>query len=68
MTFWYGSGCGFGSSNSYISLTDPYAEPGDSKTYRSGTPVHLHHSSKIKRHKEVTKQYQEIMAFLTIFA
>jgi hypothetical protein len=36
--------------------TDP--DPGDPKTYGSGsgTVVHLHHSSKIKSHKEVTKE------------
>jgi hypothetical protein len=31
------------------------ADPGGPKTYGSGTLVHLHHSSKIKSHKEVTK-------------
>jgi hypothetical protein len=30
--------------------------------------VHLHHSSQVKGHKEVTKQYLEIKGFLTIFA
>jgi hypothetical protein len=30
--------------------------------------VHLHHFSKIKSHKEVTKQYLDINVFLTIFA
>ncbi len=31
---------------------------GRPKTYGSGTLVHLHHSPKIKNHKEVTKQYK----------
>ncbi len=54
LTFWYGSRCwslaltngsgwGSGSPKSYGS-------------YGSGTLVHLHHSSKIKSHKTVTKQ------------
>jgi hypothetical protein len=30
--------------------------------------VHLHHSSQIKSHKEITKQYVEIKGFLAIFA
>ncbi len=45
----------------YLWLTDPDSDPGGPKTYgsgskcRLGTLVHLHHSSKIKSHKEVTK-------------
>ncbi len=53
---WYGSGCGSWSSDPYLWLTDPDADPGGPKTYGSGTLAHLHHSSKIKIHKEVTKQ------------
>ncbi len=61
VTFWYGSGCGSGSSDPYLWLTNPDADPGGPKTYGSsgsgfGTLVHLYHSSKIKSHKEVTKQ------------
>jgi hypothetical protein len=52
--FLYGSG----SSDPYLWLMDPDADPGGSKTYGSGTLVHLCHSSKIKSHKEVTKQYK----------
>ncbi len=54
VTFWYGSG----SSDPYLGLTDPDADPGGPKTYGSGSGilVHLHHSSKKKSHKEVTKQ------------
>ncbi len=37
-------------------LTDPDADPGGPKIYGSGTLVNLHHSSKIKSHKEVTEQ------------
>ncbi len=37
--------------------TDPDADPGGPKTNGShGTLVHLHHYSKIKSHKEVTKK------------
>ncbi len=43
------------------SVADPWqfgTDPGVPKTYGygSGTPVHLHRSSRIKSHKEVTKQ------------
>jgi hypothetical protein len=41
-----------------ILVTDLDADPRGPKTYgsRSGTRVYLHHSSKIKSHKEVMKQ------------
>ncbi len=49
----------------YLWLTNPDADPGGPKTNGSygsgcvfGKLVHLHHSSKIKSHKEVTKQYK----------
>jgi hypothetical protein len=31
VTFWYGSGCGSGSSDLYLCLTDPDANPGGPK-------------------------------------
>jgi hypothetical protein len=51
--FWYGSGCGSGSSNPYLCLTDPYADPGDPKTYRSYGFIF---GTLVNSHKEVTKQ------------
>ncbi len=55
VTFWYGSV----SSDPYLWLTNPDADPGGPKTYGFyrfyGKLVHLHHSSKIKSHEEVTK-------------
>jgi hypothetical protein len=55
VTLWYGSGCGSGSSDPFICLTDPDSDPGGSKTfgsygsgYGSGTLV--------KSHREVKKQ------------
>jgi len=61
VTFWYGPG----SSNPYLWLTNPDADPGGIKTYGSGsgTPAHFHNSSKIKSH-----QPEEIKVFLAIFA
>ncbi len=72
VTFWYGSGCGYGFSDPYLSLTDPNADPApdpalfvsdlydaNKKPFFSPSftlKVHLHLSSKIKSHKEVTKQ------------
>ncbi len=54
MTFLYRFGRGSGSSDPYIWLTDPNADPGGPTTSGSGcgfgTLVHLHHSSKIKSH------------------
>ncbi len=59
----------------YLSITrvaDPWhLDPGVAKTWGSygsgsGTLVHLHHSSKIKSHKEVTKQ-QKSRFFLLFF-
>jgi hypothetical protein len=43
-------------------------DPGDPITYGfgSGTLVHLHHGSKIKSHKEVTKQYGRNQVFLLL--
>ncbi len=35
VTFWYGSGCGSGSSDPYLCLTDLDADPGGPKTYGS---------------------------------
>jgi hypothetical protein len=61
--FWYGSGCGFGSTDLYLRLRDP-----DPAIFGSNLDVNkdnffllsffclLHNFSKIKRHKEVTKQ------------
>ncbi len=67
VTFWQGSGSGSGSSDPHLRLTDSDTDPGGPKTYGSGTLAHLHHSSKIKSHKKVTKTL-EIKDFLTIFA
>ncbi len=50
VTFWYGSGCGSRSSDPYLWLTDPSADPGCPKTYGSGS------GTIVKSHKEVTKQ------------
>ncbi len=55
VTFWYG----YGSSDPYLRLTDPDADPGCPKTYGSGTLV--------KSQKEVTKQ-KKSRFFLSIFA
>ncbi len=59
-------------SDPYLWLTDPDADPGVLKTYGSyrpgsGTLVCLHHSSKIKSHKKSHKTV-EIMVFLNIFS
>ncbi len=60
MTFWYGSG----SADPYIGLIDPdpaldraifVSDIQDGLLLIEDT-VHLHHFSKIKSHKEVTKQ------------
>ncbi len=70
VTFWYGSV----SSDPYLWLTNPDADLGGPKTYGSygsgcgfGKLVHLHHSSKIKSHKEVTKQYKPRVFLLFLF-
>ncbi len=57
--FWYGSGCGSASSDPYLCLTDPDADPGGPKTYVSDS-VTL-----VKSHKEVPVP---VKVFLTIFA
>jgi hypothetical protein len=60
LKFWYG----YGSSDPYLCQKDPDADTGGTKTFvrilriRIGTLVHLHHSSKIKSKKEVTKQWK----------
>ncbi len=63
VTFWYGSG----SKDPYLWLTDPDANSGGPKTYRSygsgsgcgfGTLVHYIILQKEQRHKEVIKQYK----------
>ncbi len=74
MKFWYGSG----SSNTYLSLTDPdraldpaifVSDLQDGKKRISKFccfkpfELHLHNFSKVKSHKEVTKQ-QESRFFL----
>ncbi len=53
--------------NPYLSITNPYADPRGPKTYRSGTLVHLHHSSKIKK---IIKSQNSMnhKVFLAIFA
>ncbi len=70
--FWYGSGCGSGSSDPYLWLADPKVDLVGPKTYWSNGPrsgylsrtlVHLHHSSEIKSHKT-----EELKVFLIIFA
>jgi hypothetical protein len=47
-----------------------YADPEGPKTYESGsesgTLVHLHHSSKIKSYKEVTKQIKIFSYYLCL--
>jgi hypothetical protein len=68
-----GSGSGSGSWDPYLWLTDPDADPAlfvsdlqdaKKKNYaHSFLKVHLHHSSKIKSHKEVTNQLKS-RAFL----
>ncbi len=78
VTFWYVSGCEYGSPDPYLWLTDLDADPVPDTALSSGTflkflclfffegTVHLHHSSKIKSqesHKTV-----EIKVFLNFFA
>jgi hypothetical protein len=56
-TFWYGSGCGTGSSDPYDYLTDSDANPGGPKTYGSyGSRSGSGSGTPVKSHKEVTKQ------------
>ncbi len=63
MTFW----CRSWSSDTYLWVTEPDADPGGSKTYGSGsgllTPVHFHHSSKIKIHKEVQNSRNQVFSY-----
>jgi hypothetical protein len=54
VTFWSGSGCGSGSSDPYLGLTDPDADPGGPKTYGSGSGCVS--GPLIKIHIEITKQ------------
>jgi hypothetical protein len=48
---WYGSGCGSGSSDPYLCLTDPNADLGGPRTYGS-----YGSGTQVKSHNEVTKQ------------
>ncbi len=58
VTLWYGSGFGSRSSDPYFWLTDPYPAlfVSDLQNANKKYFFSLHHSSKIKSHKEVTKQ------------
>ncbi len=74
VTFWYGSGCGSGSLDPCLRLTDPASDPAlfvsdlqdANKKYffslclyaYSFLKVHWHPCSRKKRRKEVTKQYR----------
>jgi hypothetical protein len=66
VTFWYGSGCGSGSSDPYLCPTDPEADPGGPKTDGSGS------GTLVKSHKDVCHKTVDLeikgLVFLTVFA